>query len=755
MTDTNQERPLVFRLNDGGGPDLVRQVFLERGWVEYDEQTSQNENEWNIWWKTARFRISDSENIKPWQRLNHYPKTTALTKKDTLARNLKRMKGIYGASVYNFSPIAYNLPNEYTKFVADYTKLRHKEPKKKSYWICKPADLSRGRGIFIFNDLSQLQYDCNAVVQKYISNPLLISGYKFDLRLYVCVPSFHPLYAYICQEGIARFSTEKFDLENLDNVFSHLTNTSINKFSPSYTAEKRCIGAGCKWTLTQLRHYFHQNDIDDRLLWTRVISVVILTLIVQAPQVPKVDNCFELYGFDIIIDENMKPWLLEVNFSPALSEDCQTDILVKKPMLHDLMQMLNFKDSDVDCGKSSEKPKNSDVVDKKASKSKQTLNRDRLKNSVQVLPHIVGDRNQQSKSYVCEDSDSTDSDPDNPIKPGCGLPSVQLQRKQRRYTVSSSSGCSSASSSNRRLQTPARKNSRASNEDAVDFRDCENVLKGKENSKTSLLSADSAVSCQSGTSSDVSDLYSIEESKSQIEISNRNADDEAKDRSSNDCFDESSSRSSSSFNLLSRYAKLRPQLDLDAEIKKSLERYHKAGGQPLISLEKLQKQKSLSPVRKNTKMMRWSTRPQILVSGSQTDRATTRRRSCISLDSPLVERKRVPNSTPRDLQAKTSKSSAIANIFTAAIKPPTKQRGPQSRFGDFFLVFPFNDVTRKVAGNLDARVVSREIQRLTRACSNEVRGGDSSPRAGAPAMERFTNVWDLPLIWGPVRSTST
>jgi tubulin polyglutamylase TTLL2 len=60
-------------------------------------------------------------------------------------------------------------------------------------------------------------------------------------------------------------------------------------------------------------------------------------------QVQKVDNCFELYGFDILVDESMKPWLLEVNFSPSLSVDCQADVLAKKPMLHDLMDLLHFQ----------------------------------------------------------------------------------------------------------------------------------------------------------------------------------------------------------------------------------------------------------------------------------------------------------------------------------------------------------------------------------------------------------------------------
>jgi hypothetical protein len=75
-------------------------------------------------------------------------------------------------------------------------------------------------------------------------------------------------------EGIVRFSTEKYDVNAISNIFAHLTNTSINKHSPSYTTDKEYIGPGCKWTLTQLRHFFHQNHINDNILWIRILNIV-------------------------------------------------------------------------------------------------------------------------------------------------------------------------------------------------------------------------------------------------------------------------------------------------------------------------------------------------------------------------------------------------------------------------------------------------------------------------------------------------
>ena len=71
------------------------------------------------------------------------------------------------------------------------------------------------------------------MLQKYISDPLLIGGYKWDMRVYVMVTSMNPLKIYLYNEGLVRFSTDKYDLKSLDNKFSHLTNTSINKYAPN------------------------------------------------------------------------------------------------------------------------------------------------------------------------------------------------------------------------------------------------------------------------------------------------------------------------------------------------------------------------------------------------------------------------------------------------------------------------------------------------------------------------------------------
>ena len=91
---------------------------------------------------------------------------------------------------------------------------------------------SCGRGIKIVNYSQSIgpQQREGVIAQQYIKSPHLINGYKYDLRVYVLVTSFCPLQVYVYNEGLVRFATEKYSLNNsLDKKFVHLTNFSVNR----------------------------------------------------------------------------------------------------------------------------------------------------------------------------------------------------------------------------------------------------------------------------------------------------------------------------------------------------------------------------------------------------------------------------------------------------------------------------------------------------------------------------------------------
>ena len=75
------------------------------------------------------------------------------------------------------------------------------------------------------------------VVSEYLKTPYLIEGLKFDLRLYVLITSCDPLRLFLYPDGLVRFATEKYEepkRKNLNNLYMHLTNYAINKFSSKY-----------------------------------------------------------------------------------------------------------------------------------------------------------------------------------------------------------------------------------------------------------------------------------------------------------------------------------------------------------------------------------------------------------------------------------------------------------------------------------------------------------------------------------------
>ena len=124
-------------------------------------------------------------------------------------------------------------------------------------WIVKPTQSSQGKGIYLIDDLSELNLkDDRAVICKYISNPLLVNNHKFDLRIYVLVTCIDPLRIYVYNEGLARFASEPYDttVSAKKNLYQHLTNYSINKKSDNFSQNKSVLERdhGNKWSLSAL-----------------------------------------------------------------------------------------------------------------------------------------------------------------------------------------------------------------------------------------------------------------------------------------------------------------------------------------------------------------------------------------------------------------------------------------------------------------------------------------------------------------------
>ena len=190
-------------------------------------------------------------------------------------------------------------------------------------------------------------------MQRYLHKPFLIDKLKFDLRIYVFLCGVDPLRVYFYKEGLCRLATAEYkppNQHNLDNLYMHLTNYAINKMSSNYVANKNVESddLGHKRSLTFAMKYIQETGHDAEAVLHDIKAVIIKTLCTVQPmlchtyrscQPDDVENsmCFEILGFDIFLDDKLKPWILEVNHAPSFSTDSPLDFKVKKNLIHDVI----------------------------------------------------------------------------------------------------------------------------------------------------------------------------------------------------------------------------------------------------------------------------------------------------------------------------------------------------------------------------------------------------------------------------------
>ncbi|KAM5309172.1 tubulin polyglutamylase TTLL6 isoform 1-T2 [Glossophaga mutica] len=288
--------------------------------------------------------------MKSYQKINHFPGMSEICRKDLLARNMSRMLKLFPKD-FHFFPRTWCLPADWGD-LQNYSRSR----KNKTY-ICKPDSGCQGRGIFITRTVKEIKPGEDMICQLYISKPFIIDGFKFDLRIYVLMTSCDPLRIFTYNEGLARFATTSYShpcTENLDDVCMHLTNYSINKHSSNFIQDAH---SGSKRKLSTFNKYMESQGYNVEQIWRDIEDVIIKTIISAYPIIKHNYHtcfpnhtlnsaCFEILGFDILLDRKLKPWLLEVNHSPSFSTDSCVDKEVKDSLLYDTLVLINLGSCD-------------------------------------------------------------------------------------------------------------------------------------------------------------------------------------------------------------------------------------------------------------------------------------------------------------------------------------------------------------------------------------------------------------------------
>jgi tubulin polyglutamylase TTLL4 len=366
---------------------------------------------WSLLW-SAQPKPEVLRTFNAYQKTNHFPASWHLGRKDLVWRHANRMHRKWGDEC-DLTPQSYILPEDLGAF----NTARESNPK--AVWIFKPCNASCGRGIRLLTKDSKLPKK-PGVAQRYIANPLLINGHKFDLRIYIVVTSFDPLKVYMFHEGLVRLATTRYSFSHkkLGQRTMHLTNYSINKHAAAYVKNQDEVGADVssprngqlgsttfsmsptlsmspkasrdegedreeveeddgdrenedgeeegegqqssdgvpsKWCLADLRQYFKDNGWDFDLTLARIQDLAVKTIISVEPEIVQVlhrgtgpENlnaqlCFEVFGFDVLLDQDLKPWLLEVNVSPSLSSSSPLDRRLKTCLMADVMTLAGFR----------------------------------------------------------------------------------------------------------------------------------------------------------------------------------------------------------------------------------------------------------------------------------------------------------------------------------------------------------------------------------------------------------------------------
>jgi len=313
---------------------------------------------WQLLWELADEADGNDYSIykrmTPSQVINHFPGVRELGNKKFLHRNMANAVDHFGKSIYNIFPESFSIPKQIVELNKEHQKNQNQ------MYILKIAAKDRGEGIKVISGPSDLKPTDHGIVQTYIQYPYLLNGYKFTLRIYVTYTSISPLQLYIYPEGFVHMATDKYNSnpKYINERYMHLTNPDINKERDFYKKNPRPF----YWNFVELKNYVKKhgkmnsgpNGHDDDDLWYDIQTLVMKTVLSAeyklnnfAIKFTQNINNFELLGIDVLVDSNLKPWLVEVNPDPDMSAHSgfQLAYETKGIMLNDLMHLLSLDQS--------------------------------------------------------------------------------------------------------------------------------------------------------------------------------------------------------------------------------------------------------------------------------------------------------------------------------------------------------------------------------------------------------------------------
>jgi hypothetical protein len=271
---------------------------------------------------------------------NKLERNFSLANKKALFMNLKLLYTALGIEVFAIVPVTFHIthgeqdPN-FLEFVEYYNQRASQTTKKDcNLWILKPGEnTNQGKGITVCGNIDEIRAEIKSnphprtgqhtyIIQQYIERPLLIHKRKFDIRCYALVTSIDGvLQAYFYNEGYLRTSSKEYNKKNLANKFIHLTNDAIQKRGEDYGKFEN----GNKLTYSEFQRYIETYHSESNINFftdilpniKSIIRHTILSVFLKIDPKKRL-HTFEILGYDFLIDEDFKVWLIEANTNPCL-----------------------------------------------------------------------------------------------------------------------------------------------------------------------------------------------------------------------------------------------------------------------------------------------------------------------------------------------------------------------------------------------------------------------------------------------------
>lgn len=199
---------------------------------------------------------------------------------------------------------------------------------------------------------AEKRYKANkAIIQKYIEDPLLDKGRKFDIRIWVLLT--HTKELYVFKQGHLKASSELFDIKS-NSTFVHLTNYSVQKYNEHFSS----FEFGNEISFEEFQKELIQQKIYTSVnyeIFPKLCDIILISInaIIDKINVSERKYCFEIFGYDFMLDSKLNPYLIEVNTNPGLEESSPLINILVPRMIDDAFRLTidtlfnddNIKDS--------------------------------------------------------------------------------------------------------------------------------------------------------------------------------------------------------------------------------------------------------------------------------------------------------------------------------------------------------------------------------------------------------------------------